>query len=205
MDPIQQYIAMAFGAAVAVSGVALMLRGHRDSGRNAIEIWGQKIEISTPALVVFLVGSAIFVGPFFFEPPRWSRTLWPSPKVGRDPENTGPDSRKQQGFQTNTPGVVAEVTDFSMTGALANLSFRFSGVGENPAILCINPEKSTLIDEQTGEEWRPVSYSEVSCNAYPKGISTVIWMRFPLESALQTTFTVHVPGIVEPVKGLSLE
>jgi hypothetical protein len=204
MDPIQQDIAMAFGAAVAASGVALMLRGDRDSGRNAIEIWGQKIEISRPALVVFLVGSAIFVVPFFLEPPRWSRTLWPGPKVG-GPENTGPEPRKQQGFQTNTPGVVAEVTDFSMTGALANLSFRFSGVGENPAILCINPEKSTLIDEQTGEEWRPVSYSEVSCNAYPKGISTVIWMRFPLESALQTTFTVHVPGIVEPVKGLSLE
>lgn len=209
MEPIQQYIAMAFGAAVAVSGLALMLLGHRDSGRNAIEIWGQKIELSTPALAVFLVGSAIFVMPFFLSreaPLSWSRTQWTAPKASAAPEDT-PDSGDprslQPVFETNASGIVAELTDFSMAGELASLSFRV--VARQSGALCIEPENATLMDEQTGQEWNPVSFSKASeCKFYLAGQREAIWMHFPTGSAAQTTFTARVPGIADPVKGLRL-
>lgn len=53
---------MAFGALVAVVGLAL-LYFRKEQAENKIKFLGQEFEISTPALVVFLVGCAIFVLP----------------------------------------------------------------------------------------------------------------------------------------------
>ena len=146
MEPIQQYLAMPFGAAIAASGLALMVLGHRDSGRNEIEIWGHKLELSTPALAVFLVGSAVFVMPVFLsrqEPLSWPRTQWTAPKASAAPEDTFPDTGESRSlqpvFETNASGIVAELTDFSMAGDLASLSFRVSA--RQSGSLCIEPEK----------------------------------------------------------------
>ena len=53
---------MAFGALVAVVGLAL-LYFRKEQAENKIKFLGQEFEISTPALVVFLVGCGIFVLP----------------------------------------------------------------------------------------------------------------------------------------------
>jgi hypothetical protein len=65
MTNIQVVVVMAFGALIAVAGLWLLFTKN-ESGANRVKILGQEFEISTPALVVFLVGSAIFVLPFFF-------------------------------------------------------------------------------------------------------------------------------------------
>ena len=57
-----QAIVMTFGALTAAVGVLLLFL-RQESGRNTIRIVGQQFEISTPALVVFLCGCAIFVLP----------------------------------------------------------------------------------------------------------------------------------------------
>jgi hypothetical protein len=64
MTNIQMAVVMAFGALIAVAGLWLLFTKN-ESGANRLKILGQEFEISTPALVVFLVGSAIFVLPFF--------------------------------------------------------------------------------------------------------------------------------------------
>lgn len=56
-------IVMTFGALVAVAGLAL-LYVRKEQGENKIKLFGQEFQISTPALVVFLAGCAIFVLPF---------------------------------------------------------------------------------------------------------------------------------------------
>jgi hypothetical protein len=55
---------MLFGAVIALAGLWLLFT-RNDAGANRLKILGQEFEISTPALVVFLVGSAIFILPIF--------------------------------------------------------------------------------------------------------------------------------------------
>lgn len=62
MEISQLALFMAFGAFVAVVGLAL-LYFRKEQAENRIKLFGQEFQISTPALVVFLVGCAIFVLP----------------------------------------------------------------------------------------------------------------------------------------------
>src|SRR5437879_5851662 len=59
----QQAIVMTFGAMIAVAGLVLLFY-RTEEGKNRIKLFGQEIEISTPGVLVFLVGSGIFVMPF---------------------------------------------------------------------------------------------------------------------------------------------
>lgn len=82
MTGTQQLIVMLFGAFIALAGLALLFRGKKETkkegqqkekdeikepDKSRIEILGLKLEMSTPALMVFLVGCAMFVLPFFMD------------------------------------------------------------------------------------------------------------------------------------------
>jgi hypothetical protein len=58
----QNAIVMVFGAILASAGVAL-LSLRKESGENRIKLFGQEFQVSTPALVVFLAGCALFAMP----------------------------------------------------------------------------------------------------------------------------------------------
>lgn len=81
----QVALLMAFGALVAVVGLAL-LYFRKEQAENKIKFLGQEFQISTPALVVFLVGCAIFVLPSVI--PMQSQTVfsfaWPWGHGGTD-------------------------------------------------------------------------------------------------------------------------
>jgi hypothetical protein len=64
MTDVQKIVVMAFGALIAIAGLWLLFTKN-EAGANRLKILGQEFEISTPALVVFIVGSAIFVLPLF--------------------------------------------------------------------------------------------------------------------------------------------
>jgi hypothetical protein len=55
---------MAFGFLVTATGLLLFIF-RNEQAQNRIKILGQEFEISTPALVVFLAGCALFVMPLF--------------------------------------------------------------------------------------------------------------------------------------------
>jgi hypothetical protein len=83
MTNLQATIVMTFGALIAAAGLWLLFTKN-EAGANRLKILGQEVEISTPALVVFLVGSAIFVLPFFL-PRLHDPGVWMS-----DPPIKGP-------------------------------------------------------------------------------------------------------------------
>jgi hypothetical protein len=62
MDITQAGIVMSFGALMAAAGLALLFF-RREQGENRIKLFGWEFQISTPALVVFLVGCFIFILP----------------------------------------------------------------------------------------------------------------------------------------------
>jgi hypothetical protein len=62
MDITQVAIVMSFGVLVAAAGLALLFF-RKEQGENRIKLFGQEFQISTPALVVFLVGCSIFILP----------------------------------------------------------------------------------------------------------------------------------------------
>ena len=57
-----QAMVMVFGAVIASAGLLLLFL-RKEQAQNKIKLFGQEFEISTPALVVFLVGCAVFVMP----------------------------------------------------------------------------------------------------------------------------------------------
>jgi hypothetical protein len=69
--------------------------------------------------------------------------------------------------------------------------------------LCITPAAATLVDERTGKEWKAASCSDNhDCERYNPKISKMYWMSFHIGQDLQTTFTLLIPGLARPVKGL---
>ena len=58
-----QIAALAFGAFLAVAGLVLLLREQKSAG-NKIKFLGQEFELSSTALVVVVMGCAIFALPF---------------------------------------------------------------------------------------------------------------------------------------------
>src|SRR5215472_3076218 len=55
-------VVMTFGVLVAGCGLVLLFL-RKEQGENKIKLFGQEFQISTPALVVFLVGCGVFIIP----------------------------------------------------------------------------------------------------------------------------------------------
>jgi hypothetical protein len=87
---------MAFGALVAVAGLAL-LYFRKEQGENRIKLFGQEFQISTPALVVFLVGCGIFILPSVIQ--MQNQTVfnfqWPWPTPGPKPPGPVPTNSEE--------------------------------------------------------------------------------------------------------------
>src|SRR2546428_8502995 len=83
MTDVQQFIVMSFGTVVALAGLWLLFL-RKEGATNRIKLLGQEFELSTPALIVFLVGSGIFILPFVVtQDPRKSTAM-----KGTGPEST---------------------------------------------------------------------------------------------------------------------
>jgi hypothetical protein len=62
MDIYLYAVVMTFGVLVAGTGLLLLFL-RKEQGENRIKLFGQEFQISTPALVVFLVGCGVFIIP----------------------------------------------------------------------------------------------------------------------------------------------
>lgn len=103
MTNLQAGIVMGFGALIAVAGLWLLYT-RNDAGANRFKILGQEFEISTPALVVFLVGSAIFVLPFFL--PRLHEPAAVTPRAttpGNSSSSFTEEKEPNDSFSSATP------------------------------------------------------------------------------------------------------
>jgi hypothetical protein len=81
MSDTEKLAIMIFGAVLAIAGLIMLFRGGKES-RNVIKAFGAEFELSSSGVVVFLVGAALFVAPFFIASDRIAQTASPAPKVG---------------------------------------------------------------------------------------------------------------------------
>src|SRR5713101_389522 len=68
MSAIQQVVVMIFGGVLAVVGIYLFATdkaaGKKDKA-SKITLLGISVELSTPSLIIFVVGCGLFISPFF--------------------------------------------------------------------------------------------------------------------------------------------
>lgn len=64
MSAVEQIVVMAFGAGLSFVGLWLSFRT-KEHARNRLKVLGQEFDLSTPGLVVLVLGCGIFVLPFF--------------------------------------------------------------------------------------------------------------------------------------------
>jgi hypothetical protein len=104
MTDMQQFIVMSFGAVVALAGLWLLFL-RKEGATNRIKLLGQEFELSTPALIVFLVGSGIFILPFVVTqdlgkstsiPPTEKQPAPSMPKPEEQPRNSSLTSEEQE-------------------------------------------------------------------------------------------------------------
>lgn len=160
----------------------------------AITHWRpQKWHLAMGGGIALLVFAAIIYFPY--KPPP------------EDPKPTLlPKDRKLGPFETNTHGITAEVTDFFMAGESARLTIRVRAE-KKLVSLCMDPAKSILVDERTGQEWKAASFShsQENCLVYMPNESRTYWMSFHIGEDLQTTYTALIPGLAEPIKRLKVQ
>jgi hypothetical protein len=136
MDITQIAIVMSFGALVAAAGLSLLFF-RREQGENLIKLFGQEFRISTPALVVFLVGCSIFILPSVFPMPNQT-VLSIHPWRGPEPEPEPVQDGKSANDQITTAKLVAIGT--TIRGVIATKDqrnyFKFkAGPGLNTRVI----------------------------------------------------------------------
>jgi len=62
---IEKCILMGFGAIIAVIGIVLFVKKQGQEGTNRIKLLGAEFEFTAPSLVIFIVGVALIIAPFF--------------------------------------------------------------------------------------------------------------------------------------------
>ena len=84
MTDIEKYVLMGFGAILAIIGIILFAKKQGQEGTNKIKLLGAEFELSAPSLVIFIVGVALIISPFFLDksviPPQRKETHLP-PKI----------------------------------------------------------------------------------------------------------------------------
>lgn len=136
MTGVQQFVVMSFGAVVALAGLWLLFV-RKEGATNRIKVLGQEFELSTPALIVFLVGSGIFIMPFFVSPGPGDTTVTENTNSGSAPAQTvdrstalslakTKDTNAHEEFVSNTAS-----TDRDNPTWLTSKQIRGQGVGED--------------------------------------------------------------------------
>jgi hypothetical protein len=109
--------------------------------------------------------------------------------------------------ETRVTGVVAELARFVRTENLTTAEVAFRNTGLEPVKFCFGSWK--LIDEKTGEKWRPAADGgDVPCyqaKALAPGTTHVAWAKFKSDSASANKYSVDVEGILNrPFEGLAM-
>ena len=150
---------MGFGAVVALLGLGLMYFGNQ-KGRNTIKAFGAEFVLSTPALVVFVVGAAILVLPFVRpmeenSPETASVSSQNEPSVtyvdsvtpdAASPKTTGssailPEVGKPQAFEVEPNSDFTTATDIAVGTSVGAL---MSGYGDQDFYHFRTPNKQSL-------------------------------------------------------------
>lgn len=121
-------------------------------------------------------------------------------------EDTG-----SQTLPTEFAGVVAEVIRFADTGGMLTLEVTFRNVTQKAINICVNPDKSYLVDEKTGTRWDDsFRKDKIRCDSnyllsLEPNNTYWFWMKFKVDPPVPERFTAIVDKVARPIEGLTLE
>lgn len=140
---------MAFGALIAAAGVVLFYL-EKGSGQNRFVLWGQTIEVATPALVIIILGCGIVVLPPLLPFLVGPQPPVPSPEPHPVPKSPGPETVSRQtktAYWTTTPGVSAQITKFAYRSGTASIEITFRNMTDHDSNFCTQPDTWRITDE----------------------------------------------------------
>jgi hypothetical protein len=206
MGPAQIFFVMLFGALIAAAGIALFYIG-KGSGQNRLILFGQTFEVSTPALVIVILGCGVFVMPALL--PLREKTE--SPEKGVVDKRTVPELvHGPRVRQTTTEGVSAKLTEFSFKDDIATLRVMFSNTTDHDVDFCTRPDAWKIIDNSNPAAcgWPLLaSGGDAICDTdgwhqmQPRG-SLSAWARMRCPSGHNDIWSFYSPDFKQMVDGL---
>jgi hypothetical protein len=188
-----QAFVMTFGALIAIAGLVLLFF-RKELAQTKIKIWTHELEISTPALVVFLTGCAVFVMPLVVPIKNLDR---PIIIIGTPTNGPPPPNGSQAGAETIFEGVLVNVTRFEKSDDLVTLELTLQNRTRDTVPFCVEPYRAKLIDEGTGKSWTELHYGGVvSCSHkgnLASGKSHMAWMIFKIDGPEPKSCTLSLP------------
>ena len=116
MSDTEKLAIMAFGALLAIAGLVMLFKGGKES-RNVIKAFGAEFELSSSGIVVFLVGAALFVAPFFIAQDRTVRTAPAVPDAGA---KNGAPSAPAASTAKPAPAAQTQTAEVEPNAAMSN-------------------------------------------------------------------------------------
>ena len=205
MTDLQALLSMAFDAAVALAGLVLLFRRDEGVAGNKFKAFGLEFEITTPALVVFLAGCGLFVLPHFLPPkpttpnapPRVSETATAKgpPATASPQRRDGTATDQAEGHTTDWAGVFATVDRFSLSNDVLTLEMRYTSRATEELLALVNPQEFRLVDESSGQSWKPELTSEPVIRMVSPKQSFKVWAKFRFDQPPPETLTLIGGGL----------
>jgi hypothetical protein len=185
---------------LVVAGIVFLLLSIAGqlAGRIAVPPERQRQAAMIGGLLV-VVGIALHVAPSLklpSKPPDLHRTSPPEP-----PPEPG------QAFPTKYDGVMASITRFAPSGAFIILEITVKNGTNQSLSVCGRSRNAQLIDQESGERWKPVNTGGdlASCHRLRASQVSGTWMQFEIPNPEKRVFSLNSDLFNRPVENLVLE
>jgi hypothetical protein len=127
--------------------------------------------------------------------PRQSTPTAQNPKQESTPgRQTSPKPEASHpSIQTMIDGVVASVVRFEKTGEFVMLQLLMRNSSRQARMVCLQPKRTQLIAEATGESWKPKESVGQECTRIEANNSSRIWMKFDIAEPENKIFSLSSP------------
>jgi hypothetical protein len=117
----------------------------------------------------------------------------PTPKTTPSNQPVPTKEASNTPIPTVADGVVASVMRFEKSGELVMLQLMVRNTSRQARMVCFSEAMTNLIDEATGESWRPKESVGQPCTTLDANTPSRMWMRFDVPNPEQRTFSVSSP------------
>jgi hypothetical protein len=160
MTAIQATIVMIFGGAIAVAGILLLFYVKSESATR-ITIAGFQVELTAPALVVFLGGCALIIAPALLPTTEPPDSEFDGANGANGGVSSAPAKSRAAEVCTNGDRYVVEVRDATFVEGIVTVLIRWTNDGEEPVVRVGSSMQATGSDnsgqqlEAAGGRWTP--------------------------------------------------
>jgi len=107
-------------------------------------------------------------------------------------------------IQTRVAGVVANITRFEKSEEFIEMELTLQNTSSRTAYVCAEVRSTNLIDQTTGESWKPHHYAGQDCQRLNVNQSGRVWMKFEIPDPEKRIFSLSSRLFTGPVDRLAL-